>query len=951
VWFFHAQKNGGAEKWDGALSEQRAEVEKTHAFTTTMDYDNAFTEDLSLEDRMKIKFKATKGLYFDFDGEDLTEILGMARIFAEKLKHDYDFNMDSARLYFTGGRGVHVEIPFQVLVPKVAPTGYLSLPLTFKEMAFSLFVDGVDMRVYSTRRMWRTPNIKRDNGLHKVQVSTHEFMTATADEYREICSTPRPLFEPLAVGMNSKLAFLFNSKYDEVEKKSKARARNPPKPAGFTEWPDSLRLICSGTGVTENMGWNQIALQLASTALAISKSEDALVQMCEGLITNHESDGRYNSPRKRERELRNQYRYQQGNPAYSFSVGGLLSLYADQSMAQDVRSSDPGANQEEEDAAIDLPDDEVPEAAQAESEDNDKLAQGIKWNRSGLFILKEEEWKVVSHLGITDVLALYSLEKTSEIIGYEAKIFASGECKGSQFIPSSVFTTKAALNGFTLRWSCSTAGIPETLASPIADYLRQRTTRSGNRMYTVTREGIDIVIPPKSEKGVCHIIYAGADGVKVTGDGPKYHFAGTHEKDGVFKSDLMDAPDFVASEMEPFIKDLFQINSKETLGKFIGWFSACFLCQPIRHVWAQFPTLQVYGEAGSGKSKTVELFNHMHYWEKHPKKMSASGQTFFPILAAISQSASFPVIFEEFKPREMAKYAKDMILNVVRNNYEGNAVERGGLSKETGPKGIVVNGYRNTAPLAFVGEAMETQTAALERCVVVPMSKYNRSGRSQAFERLHMERQKMGIIGRALAELIMQGLQFEVLRADLLKYQMKFREEMPIELYENQSRPVFNLCVVMLGLDLFKFMLNRYYDTQFDKDIEDMREAILSNVEMNVPQSVSEIAKVLDVLARLTRHPDMAVRLDPLMDYAVAGETVSLKLKPIYAKYSTYCKQTSTERMFDSDTALMKALEAYPGLVSKHADAPGIRRNPFEVIFDVSVRALEADNIEPFGGA
>lgn len=1014
MFFFHHQTKGGSELWAGALSDLRAEIEKTSAFTTTMDYDNAFTDDLNAEERAKVKYRPTKGMYFDFDSDDLDEVLGHVRIFAEKLKQEYEFDLNSARWYFSGGKGVHCEIPFSCFVPKVSATGYVNLPQTFKEVAFTLFVDGMDMRVYSSRRMWRTPNILRENGRYKVQVTPHEVMTADLEAYKTICSAPRALFEPPVIGMNSKLAFLFASKYDEVGKKVKHRVAHPPKPPHFTEYPDSLRLLLAGVGVRPDAGWNQIAIQLASLALAMKKSEEAFIKDAKGLIESHVSEGRYDTPRKRERELRSQYRYQDNNPSYSYSIGGLLSIFENPRAAQDMRGGDAGADDPDDEIEESLP----PPAAKEESDTppastseapadgvDDQLSRSIRWNKNGMYQLKEEEWRRVSHLGISDVRALHSTntdsDGNSDVLGFEAKIYADAKFLGTHFIPVATFASKAALNGFGLKWACS-INIPDAAASLVADYMRVRTTRSGNVLYVVSREGVDLIQEPRKEPkdkkdkkaedkpsedvGLLeaalnpapvesddsaepadpinlldvnarpyHFIWASADGVladeQLRGGGHKFHFNGLHEKRGVFKSDLLDAPELIdGGGMVEFIDALFKINDEKTLAKMIGWFSACFMCQPIRTVWKQFPILQVYGEAGSGKSKTVELFNHMHYWQNDPKKLSASGQTFFPILAAVSQSASFPVVFEEFKPREMTKYARDTILNIVRNNYDGSRLERGGLSKDPGNKEIVINGFTNTAPIAFMGEAMETQTAAVERCVIVPMSKAARLGRDSHWEKVHTERRRMGIIGKALAKAVLTQVNFKQLGDSLEKYRAMYKEQLTAEAYSLQSRPIHNLCVALLGLDLFDTVLKSVFGDKYKKQMGALRESMFDDAQTNVPKAVSEIVKTLDVIARMTRYHDPSIRLDPMMDYCVDGDIVAIKVKQVYAKYSMYCKQTNTECFYDSDSAFIKALESYPGMKTQVADAKRIRRNPWEVIFGLSASRMGEDEIEPFGG-
>ncbi|MDL5410443.1 hypothetical protein QSH82_24600, partial [Escherichia coli] len=73
----------------------------------------------------------------------------------------------------------------------------------------------------------------------------------------------------------------------------------------------------------------------------------------------------------------------------------------------------------------------------------------------------------------------------------------------------------------------------------------------------------------------------------------------------------MNAPALTEEDAD-LIENLLQINTTENLGKLLGWFSAAFLCQIIRRYYRQFPSLQCFGQAGAGKSKTTGLLNHLH---------------------------------------------------------------------------------------------------------------------------------------------------------------------------------------------------------------------------------------------------------------------------------------------------------------------------------------------------
>lgn len=953
-YLFYQTTHAGTETWKGALASERESISKTATFVTVLDVNNAFAGDLTPDEQLTLKYLAPLGFYADFDGEDMAEILGQARLFVTKLVNDYGFDIEQGRYYFTGGRGCHIEIPLACFLAKIPKDGIANLPAIFKELAMELYVDGLDLRVFGRRRMWRTPNVVRPNGKYKVQVTSVEFMTATVEDYDRICTFSRPLFEVKEATNNTQLAYLFSTCRDKVDKAYKSRAKRKNQAKSMErfrgEWPDSVRLLLAGENVNPNAGWNQIALQLASAALALQKSEDELVAASQPLIENHASDGRYNTPAKRERELRNQYRYQDGNVAYEFRISGLLSLYQDKAMAQDIRAGESADAEEIEDDAdisVPAPTGEGEDANPEVSPENDRLARGVKWTKAGLFTLEDDEWVIKSHFGISDPVRMCKVEDGS-LVGFRCNVYASGQPAGNTIISAASLVSKSALNNFTAKWACG-VHITDAQALALQDYLRVRTKRSGAIMYTVSCEGVDIVRPAGGEPVV---FFASTSDVLMPKDlDIRLELNGKLDTQGAFRTDLLDAPlpeGDLLKDLDAFVEHLFEINTPEVVAKVLGWFSASFLTQLVRLQYKQFPLLQVYGPAGSGKSKTIELMNQLHYWQSHPKKLSSSGQTFFPILVAVSQSASMPVIFEEFKPREMSKAQKDNVMNVLRNSYEGNDVERGTLVTEGGNKSPSTGRFQVRAPIVVIGEAILDQTATLERSVVTSMTKEGRLGRSEHFKYCHARRHMMGVLGRHLVSRIVGG-DYNNIVAGLDALIAVVEEQAGKEMAEMSARPVFNIAVAALGLQFLGQGLSALFGDKYNDRIQNLTAVLIGAADEDVAPTQSEAAKVLDVMAQLTRVPDLNYKLDPRFDYEVFGDTVCIKLKAVYSKYVKYQKAHGQEVLFDTDSAFIKAMEHHQALTDKSPEAPVIRRNKWEKIFAFSQERLVNEGIEPFG--
>lgn len=278
-------------------------------------------------------------LYFDFDG-DLEIVIRDVIAFGRNLEKR-GVNPDQVRWYATGGRGFHAEISSLCFVDG-GRVGNPFLPQIYREIALALALNTMDMAVYSTRkgRMWRTPNVQRENGKYKVPVTWSEILTITPATYADLCSAPRPYPPIQPLSPVTGMAILYSSACDKVTDRQR-HSRSTIKAVRLSEGkvPPSLGALMDGK-VASPAGFNKIAMQLAALAHAVGWSATELASRCRGLIQLHKSDGnKYNTPSKREAELRRQHGYN-GYPA---SAGGLISLFPKGMRVPDIAALFKGA--------------------------------------------------------------------------------------------------------------------------------------------------------------------------------------------------------------------------------------------------------------------------------------------------------------------------------------------------------------------------------------------------------------------------------------------------------------------------------------------------------------------------------------------------------------------------------------------------------------------------------
>lgn len=130
----------------------------------------------------------------DFDGEDIREAVDDAIACIKYFESEFGYPVEAMRIFLTGGRGVHIEIP---AVTFGAEEGDPNLIYIYKTIIETLPFKTLDRSVYNQKkgRMWRLPNQQRSNGRYKVPVSVQELMNTPYDELWALTEKPRHDFQ------------------------------------------------------------------------------------------------------------------------------------------------------------------------------------------------------------------------------------------------------------------------------------------------------------------------------------------------------------------------------------------------------------------------------------------------------------------------------------------------------------------------------------------------------------------------------------------------------------------------------------------------------------------------------------------------------------------------------------------------------------------------------------
>lgn len=958
--FHYYQIKGGEEHWQPVPVSHRDKVvaELKPMFVTVLSV-SKLVDDLTYEEKLKLAYMGP--FYADFDSEDEALVIIKVNEYLDKLE-ELGVNLAMCRLFTTGGRGYHVEVPVELFMEKVPKTGVIGLPSIYREMALTLAVDTLDLKIYSTGRgrMWRQPNVERSNNRFKVPVTVAEMRGMTPELAIELSSTPRDPVPVLDPDFCVKLSIEYSKAAQKVEELLKKRARFKPNPADREKATSaSIQYMMAGLGIKATAGFQEIATQLAIAAVTAGMSEDKFIVECQGLIDNHQGDSkRYGTPAKRAEELRRMHRYMDGNQCYEFSVGAVKNLLNHAAPDLDGIAATKDEVKEEIEAAASQQDD--PEVQQDEYED---VARGVTLSKYGVYMDTEYGKKRICAVSFDAAQILLSSDN-SQIIGYDANVLVNGRTVGSVTLELDMFSGLVPFNRFVSKYGHAFQGTDAQVRTVMMRFVEQA-KKKGNLSYVVTREGLDIVsIPqhPIERLREPFLVWADNHGVHLEKEvedlGLRVKFAGFPDPRGMFKTDISAAPSLATWIEEPgnrellreTLEHLFSCQRPEVLGKVLGWYVACFWKQLFQKHYSKFPLLHINGPAGLGKTEMQLGINQLFYWRGEPRPLSP-GSTNFALLQHLMASSSIPLILDEYKPHVMLKARVDQLKGLFRDAYNQRDQARGGGSRES-------DDYRSlqfsqmAAPMVFIAEAAEEEAAVMERVVLVTLARPAQSrvlkngAHWQAFWR---NRHLLGILGQYLAMNILQegsasGFveEFDALFVEAKQKFMLSEEDLSSGLSEEalkdkqntKERPVFNHTVARFGFRQLRNLVNDAIGPDLDGMMAEMEEGVFARLHDLHAATTPEYVKVLSEIVSMSHHveadrPDSIRRGHEYAFTSIGGrEVVELAVRPAYQRYRMHCRQTGLEALFGGVESFMHAIGDCPAFIKRGTgdvlQAPGI---------------------------
>jgi hypothetical protein len=949
--YFYFQQVGGEEAWKPCPIDHRKgiDAEKAPAFWTVLAVSQP-VEDISYEDRLKLKYAGP--LYFDWDAKEIGKAIEDCNKFIIALSNK-GVDPNAIRIYATGGRGFHVEVPMQIFMSKVPKDGVQFLPVAYREIALEMATDTTDLRVYSQGRgrMWRNVNVQRENGKYKVPITAAELEKMVSDPalYDVLCSQPREALPVADWKPAIDLMVMFDQAMNKVKERiGKRKKKNTDVSVLAKMNLPSLQALLEGRGIKPGTGFHQIAMQLAVISDAMHWSEDQLAEKAKGLCDAHESDGsRYNTAERRRNELIRMHRYMSDNPCYEFSVGAIKSLLSHE--APDLDGIP--VNKEDVDDAIKqaetAPTDGAAAPEQVALDEFADVASAVKMTRFGVYANTEDGGsKRISAVAFDNVHILRS-PQTGAVSCYEADVLVNGKKQGRQVLELDTFQGVQSFNRFASKLSHALQG-SDTHVRGLMMRIAEKGRKEGKTFFTLNREGLDMINVVNHEDEDMRepfLVWSDNAGVnvepKIKAKNHGFSFQGFPDPRGSFRTDISDAPlleDWIEIEgnkelLRSAIQNLLTCQRPDFIAKLVGWYTACFYRMLFHKAYNKFPALHVNGAAGSGKTEINLAMLSLFFYHQEPKALTPAS-THFALQQHMAGSSSIPLMLDEYKPHDMGFELHNKLKLLIRDAYNCRDVTRGGGTRDN-------DDYRSlystqlAAPLVFIAEAAEEESAVMERVVLATMVRPPASMQMTWSNRFHIfqrHKQCLAILGRYIARDIVDVYSVKQLIAEfdplLKEAQDKYmlseadvKSGMPEDMLKAKQgakeRTVFNYTVARFGLRRFHQLIkDTFEDDSFDEIFKGLDDSIYDRMTDLLPSTQAEWVKVLSAIATMSVSVDptnaaMAIRQG--QEYAITvhrGKTaLELSARSAYHRYRGYCKQIGQRPLFPGDQAFLHGLK------------------------------------------
>lgn len=329
-------------------------------------------------------------------------------------------------------------------------------------------------------------------------------------------------------------------------------------------------------------------------------------------------------------------------------------------------------------------------------------------------------------------------------------------------------------------------------------------------------------------------------------------------------------------ELLKTLPSLFKYNEPEKAVPIIAWVAACFVKSMLNKENIKFPHLMLIGEAGSGKSTTLEVIILPIF--SMNRVIAATQVTPFTLMKEAASSNLVPLALDEFKPSKIDKLKINALYNHFRDAYDGHDGLRGRADQS-------MVSYKLLAPLVLAGEESPEEAAIRERSIELLFSKKDIKNPSyrKEFKALSKSRIALEDFGRTLLDtaLTLDSTEVKAWHEEGIQH---FKSDFP-------ARVVNNLACCYTGLKLIE-KLGKRYDLNWDDLVPFSFDTCIRNLEVAAQEYLLDGGTHNQSIVEQTFEIMSRMQLDPKNDFTLADNNtvLYLRLSQVYDKYTKYRK-------------------------------------------------------------
>lgn len=340
------------------------------------------------------------------------------------------------------------------------------------------------------------------------------------------------------------------------------------------------------------------------------------------------------------------------------------------------------------------------------------------------------------------------------------------------------------------------------------------------------------------------------------------------------ESDILSFPLIKKEELLELGQLLFNYNEPAKTVPILAWLAGCFIKPHLRRIKVKFPHLFLIGEAGSGKSNTLERIILPVFGRS---KVTASAQvTAFTLMRESCSSNIIPQALDEFKPSKLDKMRLHWLYNHFRDSYDWHEGIRGRADQTAVT-------YDLLAPIVIAGEESADETAIRERSIELLFSKKDLKmpEHKEAFTKLSASTGLLGSFGRSLLDTALQTMPPEVKgwydeSVDL------FSKELPTRIVSNLGCAYCGLCLILKLCAAHGLSWSAVFSLDSEACASWLEYAAKEYLLDGGAHNKSVVEQTFEIMARM--------KLKPGTDFAFENNRkyLCLCLSQVYDRYTRY---------------------------------------------------------------